>query len=46
MNIFQLWNTFHKKDFVVPACQESLKNLGMNYIDLYLIHWPIAFKVN
>ncbi|XP_066248969.1 aldo-keto reductase family 1 member B1-like [Euwallacea similis] len=38
----KLWNTFHEKDQVVPALKESLKNLGLDYIDLYLIHWPVA----
>lgn len=41
----KLWNTFHERDQVVPAIRKSLKNLGMDYIDLYLIHWPVAAKV-
>ncbi|XP_033222424.1 1,5-anhydro-D-fructose reductase-like isoform X1 [Belonocnema kinseyi] len=40
----KLWNTFHKEEQVIPACIESLKNLGLQYVDLYLIHFPIAFK--
>ncbi|XP_014204966.1 1,5-anhydro-D-fructose reductase-like [Copidosoma floridanum] len=40
----KLWNNSHKEHEVVPACKLSLKNLGLDYIDLYLIHWPIAFK--
>jgi len=41
----KLWNTFHERDQVVPAIRRSLENLGMDYIDLYLIHWPVAAKV-
>ncbi|KAG5861475.1 hypothetical protein JTB14_017997 [Gonioctena quinquepunctata] len=29
---------------MVPACRESLKNFGLDYIDLYLVHWPCAQK--
>ncbi|XP_035735028.1 aldo-keto reductase family 1 member B1-like [Vespa mandarinia] len=39
----KLWNTAHKKEKVIPMCKESLKNFGFDYIDLYLIHWPVAY---
>lgn len=39
----KLWNNFHKQESVVPACKKSLENLGLSYVDLYLIHWPFAF---
>ncbi|XP_057668055.1 aldo-keto reductase family 1 member B1-like [Diorhabda carinulata] len=40
--VTKLWNVFHEEDKVIPACKESLKNLGLEYIDLYLMHWPCA----
>ena len=40
----KLWNNSHGKENVVPALKESLNNLQLDYLDLYLIHWPIAIK--
>lgn len=40
----KLWNDAHKKEDVLPALQESLKKLQLDYLDLYLIHWPVAHK--
>ncbi|KAL5524269.1 hypothetical protein ACEPAF_9409 [Sanghuangporus sanghuang] len=40
----KLWNSFHAPEDIEPALDESLNNLGTEYLDLYLIHWPIAFK--
>ncbi|KAI5478194.1 hypothetical protein MNV49_005361 [Pseudohyphozyma bogoriensis] len=40
----KLWNTHHSPDKVEPALDASLKRLGTDYLDLYLIHWPVAFK--
>jgi alcohol dehydrogenase (NADP+) len=31
-------------DDVEAACDASLKSFGLSYVDLYLIHWPVAFK--
>ncbi|KAI8882514.1 4-dihydromethyltrisporate dehydrogenase [Backusella circina FSU 941] len=40
----KLWNTFHGKDNVRPAFDRQLKDLGLEYVDLYLIHFPIPLK--
>jgi diketogulonate reductase-like aldo/keto reductase len=41
----QLWNTFHRPDLVVPVCKKTLEKMGLDYLDLYLMHCPIALKV-
>ncbi|XP_072042732.1 aldo-keto reductase 1B-like [Amphiura filiformis] len=40
----KIWNTDHHPDDVEAACQKSLDLLGLKYVDLYLIHWPMAYK--
>jgi alcohol dehydrogenase (NADP+) len=36
----KLWNDKHDEADVIPTCRQSLKNLRLDYLDLYLIHWP------
>jgi len=40
----KLWNSDHGYDQTIRAFNESLKRLGLEYIDLYLIHWPVQGK--
>ncbi|KAF2761671.1 Aldo/keto reductase [Pseudovirgaria hyperparasitica] len=39
----KLWNNKHHPDDVEGALDASLKDLGTDYVDLYLMHWPSAF---
>lgn len=40
----KLWNSKHAPADVEPALDQSLKDLGVDYVDLYLMHWPVALK--
>jgi len=37
----KLWNDKHGEGEVRPACEQSLADLGLEYLDLYLVHWPL-----
>ncbi|ROW05817.1 hypothetical protein VMCG_05138 [Cytospora schulzeri] len=39
----KLWNNAHHPDDVEKALDASLKDLETDYVDLFLIHWPVAF---
>ncbi|CAE6896608.1 aldo/keto reductase [Paraburkholderia domus] len=39
----KLWNSNHRPERVEPAFEASLERLGLDYLDLYLIHTPFAF---
>ncbi len=40
----KLWNDAHRPEHVGPALEQTLRDLGLEYLDLYLVHWPIAFQ--
>jgi alcohol dehydrogenase (NADP+) len=40
----KLWNDAHEKAGVRPALQATLRSLRLDYLDLYLMHWPVALR--
>jgi len=40
----KLWNDRHATEDVLPALEQTLKDLRLDYIDLYLVHWPVALR--
>ncbi len=40
----KLWNNAHARDQVLPALKKTLTDLCLEYLDLYLVHWPVALK--
>ncbi len=36
----KLWNDKHAPADVIPTCRQSLQDLGLDYLDMYLVHWP------
>ncbi|PSR94173.1 NADP-dependent oxidoreductase domain-containing protein [Coniella lustricola] len=42
--VSKLWNTFHEASRVEPICRKQLADWGIDYFDLYLIHFPVALE--
>eukprot|EP01133_Synstelium_polycarpum_P000367 gene367-427_t len=40
----KLYNTCHEPHNVRKHCEITLRDLGLDYLDLYLVHWPVAFE--
>ena len=39
----KLWNSFHEKERVEEAVRQTLKDLKIDHLDLFVIHWPVSF---
>ncbi len=44
--VSKIWNTHHSKALVRKCLQETLDNLGVEYLDLLLMHWPFGYAEN
>lgn len=42
--VSKLWNSFHDGDKVEPICRKQLADWGVDYFDLFIVHFPIALK--
>ncbi|OOF97263.1 hypothetical protein ASPCADRAFT_206081 [Aspergillus carbonarius ITEM 5010] len=42
--VSKLWNSFHDGDRVEPICRKQLADWGIDYFDLYIVHFPISIK--
>lgn len=42
--VSKLWNTFHEGQHVEPICRKQLADWGVDYFDLYIVHFPVSLK--
>ena len=42
--VSKLWNSFHDKERVEPITKKQLQDWGIDYFDLYIVHFPISLK--
>ncbi|XP_054152443.1 1,5-anhydro-D-fructose reductase-like [Oppia nitens] len=42
--VTKLWHTFHSRPLVMEGMKKSLNNLGLDYVDLFLVHFPFGLK--
>jgi len=42
--VSKLWNSFHDKERVEPICKKQLQDWGIEYFDLYIVHFPVSLK--
>lgn len=42
--VSKLWNSFHDGDKVEPICKKQLADWGIDYFDLYIMHFPVSLK--
>lgn len=42
--VSKLWNSFHDGERVEPICRKQLQDWGIEYFDLFIVHFPISLK--